>query len=391
MLTTLGIVIGVAAVVCIAAAGEGAKNLVSASIRQLGTNVLYLTPGSEIGEVARSPQPKRHLTEDDARAIVTEINDVQIASPTIVKTGRLIVADKNWPTTIYGTNSDYLLARDWQLAAGRVFNGAELGSASKVAIIGQVISDKLFDGHAQVGDTFRIGPVPFTVVGILKKKGQATLGPDPDDAVMIPLSTARSRVAGNDERKQTSRHSVDVILLKLNESTNLSMVKSDVTELLRQRHLLRPDSKADFSVLDPVEVMSAQETSVASIANLIICAASISLFVGGITIMNTMLVSVTERTREIGLRMAVGARRRDIVIQFLVEAVVLAIVGGILGIALGVLAAGAIAHFGGWPVLISPGLIVIACSVSSLVGLCFGYYPAHRASRLDPMIALRFE
>jgi putative ABC transport system permease protein len=385
----LGIVIGVAAVVCVVAVGEGAQVLVTDQIGALGTNTLYISPGAATSGRARLSSGTLHtLTEDDAAAILRELPEIQIASSIIARRQQVVAGNQNWSTTVTGIDTGFLAARDWLLAEGRMFSSAEMQSGSKVAIIGQVIVDKLFEGRVRLGDSIRIGAVPFTIVGILAKKGQHGAGDNLDDIVAVPLYTARSRIVG---RNEVNPHAVDLILVKAEESANLADIKDKLTDLLRQRHRLLTDTADDFSILNPVDVAAAQQRAIEIFGILLTSIASISLLVGGISIMNIMLVSVTERTREIGLRMAVGARRRDISRQFLVESITLALFGGAIGAVIGSLGAMGITFYYDWPILISPAMVLIACGLSTAMGMMFGWYPAYRAARLDPMISLRIE
>jgi len=301
----------------------------------------------------------------------------------------LVAGNRNWMTSVAGINTDYLVAREWQMASGRSFTSAETGSAAKVAIVGAVIVEVLFEGRAGIGETFRIGNVPFTVIGVLDKKGLGAAGRSQDDVVFIPLSTAKSRVLG--AVRGTTREALDYISIKVSDADAMPTVTDEIEKLLRQRHRIRGDTPDDFRIENPADVLTARGATVRILSILLIAVASVSLIVGGISIMNIMLVSVTERTREIGLRMAVGAKRRDIRWQFLIEAFMLSLLGGLVGALLGATAAVAIAWEAGWPILISPGAVVLACGFAGFVGISFGLYPAHRAARLDPIVALRFE
>jgi putative ABC transport system permease protein len=314
---------------------------------------------------------------------------VQVAAPLLSRSMSLVALNKNWVTLVAGINNDYLVAREWQVIEGRSFTGDETTSSAKVAIVGSVIIDELFDGRARVGEAFRIGNVPFTVVGVLDKKGLGAAGRSQDDVVFIPLSTAKSRVVG--AVHGTTREALDLISIKMSDASDRPEIERDIEGLLRQRHHIRGDAPSDFRIENPADVLTARGAAVRTLGILLIAVAAISLVVGGISIMNIMLVSVTERTREIGLRMAVGASRRDIRWQFLIEALILSMIGGIAGAVLGAIAAIAIAWNAGWPVLISPWAIMLACGFAGVVGISFGLYPAQKAARLDPIAALRFE
>ncbi len=385
LLTVLGIIIGVAAVVCMVSVGSGAREEVSEKIRTLGANLVVIRPGAQLSGAARLETGTRQtLTEDDALALRRELTNVQAVAPTLSRPMQVVAGNNNWATFVDGIDNDYLVAREWRIGNGRTFTLDELGSGTKVAIIGVDVGEALFPGVPAVGQTFRIGNVPFTVIGTLERKGQGAAGRSQDDIVFIPLSAAKSRVLG--AVRGPSREAMDLILIKASDQLAIPQVKTDITSLLRARHHLRPDAAEDFSIENPADVLTARESAVRTLAYLLIAVASVSLVVGGISIMNVMLVSVTERTREIGLRMAVGAQRRDIRRQFLTEAIALALAGGCVGIV-----AAIVAWQAGWPVLISPGAILLSCLSAGLVGIIFGVYPAYRASRLDPIVALRFE
>jgi putative ABC transport system permease protein len=389
-LTALGIVVGVGAVVCMVSVGAGAQAEVSEKIRTLGANLLLVMPGARNSGGARlesGTQPT--LTEDDAAAIRHELMEVQVAAPLLSRSMPLVAANKNWVTLVAGINADYLVAREWQVTNGRSFTSDEIATGAKVAIMGAVVVEELFNGRAGVGETFRIGNVPFTVIGVLDKKGLGAAGHSQDDVVFIPLSAAKSRVLG--AVRGATREALDFISIKTVDASNMSEIEREIETLLRQRHHIRKDDPSDFRIENPADILFARGAAARLLGRLLIAVAAVSLVVGGISIMNIMLVSVTERTREIGLRMAVGASRRDIRWQFLIEAVILALMGGLAGAGLGAAAAVAIAWKAGWPVLISPWAIILSFGFAGVVGISFGLYPAYRAARLDPIVALRFE
>ncbi|WP_027553209.1 ABC transporter permease [Bradyrhizobium sp. Cp5.3] len=389
-LTVLGIVVGVGAVVCMVSVGAGAQAEVSEKIRTLGANLLLVMPGARNSGGARlesGTQPT--LTEEDAASIRRELVDVQVAAPLLSRSIPLVAANKNWVTVVAGINADYLVAREWQVADGRSFTSDEIVSGAKVAIVGSVIVEELFNGRTGPGETLRIGNVPFTVIGVLGKKGAGAAGRSQDDVVFIPLSAAKSRVLG--AVRGTTREALDFISIKVSDATAMPEIERQIETLLRQRHRIRADAPSDFKIENPADILFARGAAVRLLGTLLIAVAAVSLVVGGISIMNIMLVSVTERTREIGLRMAVGASRRDIRWQFLIEALILSLMGGLVGAVSGSVAAVAIAWKAGWPILISPWAIVLACGFAGFIGISFGLYPAHRAARLDPIVALRFE
>jgi len=390
VLTVLGIVVGAGAVVCMVSVGTGAQAEVSEKIRTLGANLLLVLPGAKNSGGARlesGTQPT--LTEEDAASIRRELVDVQVAAPLLSRSMPLVATNRNWVTVVAGINADYLVAREWQIASGRSFTSDEITSGTKVAIVGSVIVEELFNGRAGVGETFRIGSVPFTVIGVLDRKGLGAAGRSQDDVVFIPLSAAKSRVLG--AVRGTTREALDFISIKVSDASAMPEIERELEALLRQRHRIRGDAPSDFRIENPADVLFARGAAVRLLGSLLIAVAAVSLVVGGISIMNIMLVSVTERTREIGLRMAVGASRRDIRWQFLIESLILALMGGLVGAISGAVAAVAIALKAGWPILISPWAIILACGFAAFIGISFGLYPAHRAARLDPIVALRFE
>jgi putative ABC transport system permease protein len=390
VLTMLGIVIGVAAVICMMSIALGAEADVAEKIRTLGTNLLLIRPGAQMSGAARLAAGTAHtLTEEDALSIRHEVPDVQAAAPLLSHSVRLVAGDKNWTSLAAGIDGDYLVAREWRVESGRAFTGAEFSRGDKVAIVGFDIVTQLFEGNSPLGENVRIDDVPFTIIGVLEKKGPGPAGISQDDVVFVTLSAAKTRVLG--AVRGSSREAMDFILVKVADPQFMTDVANDVAKLLRQRHRLTRNSADDFTVQNPSEVLAARQDATRTFGMLLLSVASVSLAVGGVSIMNIMLVSVTERTREIGLRMAVGARRLDIRLQFLFEAVVLVLIGGLLGSIAGCAAASVIAWQAGWPVVIGPTSILLACGFALAVGVIFGFYPAHRASRLDPIVALRAE
>jgi putative ABC transport system permease protein len=388
-LTMLGIVIGVGAVVTMVAVGTGAQSRVEEQIRSLGSNLIIVISGSITASGVRLGSGSLvTITEDDARAIGREIDAVQVAAPLVRGGAQAVAGSANWSTAVYGVTPEYLDARDWPVAAGRPLTQEDVDRGAKVALLGQTVVENLFGGANAVGETVRVKNVPLTVVGVLTRKGQSTQGQDQDDAILVPLSTAKQKVLGT---SQARIRAVGTILVKVREASAMKVVEDDIRALLRQRHRLQPEQDDDFTIRNLSELLESQEAASRVLSLLLASIASVSLVVGGIGIMNIMLVSVTERTREIGLRRAVGARRRDILVQFLIEAVTVSLAGGLIGIALGVLAAWSIAYFVGWPAPVRVSAVVPAFLFAGAVGVFFGFYPARRASRLNPIDALRYE
>jgi putative ABC transport system permease protein len=388
-LTMLGIIIGVAAVIVMIAVGAGAQARVEEQIRSLGSNLLLILSGARTqGGVRLAVGSGFTLSEDDAIAINRELLEAR-AAPALRGGAQVVWGNNNWATQIYGTTPDYLDVRQWALQSGRIFEPAEMSGAGKVCVVGQTVVRELFGGADPVGQVIRIKRVPFTVIGVLENKGQSLMGTDQDDIILVPIATARSRVLGS--ASLAKQRAVSTIWVKVAEGYDTRTVEEQVRALLRQRHRLQPGAEDDFSLRNLAELMAAQEASSRVLALLLAAVASVSLVVGGIGIMNIMLVSVTERTREIGLRMAVGARTRDILGQFLVEAVTLSLIGGLAGVLIGVGGALAVAQLAGWKVLLSGQAIALAVAFAFAIGVFFGFYPARKAARLNPVEALRFE
>jgi len=388
-LTMLGIIIGVSAVIVMVAVGAGAQARVEEQIRALGANLLLILSGARTASGVRLGLGSNlSLSEGDADAISREIPGAT-AAPAVRGGAQLIWGNVNWSTVVYGTTPDYLPVRQWALAAGRSFEPAEMSGAAKVCILGQTVVRQLFGATDPIGQTIRVRHVPFTVIGVLENKGQSMMGTDQDDLVLMPLNTARNRVLG--ATTLAKQRAVGVIWVKVDDGLDTAAVAEQVRALLRQRHRLQPGADDDFSLRNLAEIMAAREASSRVLTMLLAAVASVSLVVGGIGIMNIMLVSVTERTREIGLRMAIGARTRDILGQFLVEAVTLSLIGGLIGTLLGIASAFAIGRLAGWRVLLSGEAVLLAVAFALLIGVFFGYYPARKAARLNPVEALRFE
>ena len=388
ILTMLGIIIGVAAVITMIAVGSGATARVQEQMKGLGSNVMLVVPGSlSAAGVRQAAQTRSRFTEEDAEAIAVEIPEVQAVAPSSRTTAQAVAQNANWNTTIFGTTNDYLEVRDWSLESGRLFEAAEQSGSAKVAWLGQTVARELFGDEDPIDQVIRVRGVPFAVVGVLARKGQNSMGQDQDDVVIMPMSTFRNRIwnAGGNVKRIWS------ISIKVREGQDMKAVEESVRELLRQRLKVPPGGDDTFSVRNLSEILQAQEEASRVMTLLLAAVAGISLIIGGIGIMNIMLVSVTERTREIGLRMAVGARGKDNLAQFLIEAVTLSLIGGAIGVLLGAVSTWAVGSFAGWQVSMSVGAIVLAVGFSALVGVFFGFYPARRASRLLPIQALRYE
>jgi putative ABC transport system permease protein len=387
LLTMLGIIIGIAAVIAMVAIGSGASKMISDQISSIGSNLLLVLPGSTTSGGLRSGSGGAPtLTYDDARAIKAECPSVGEVAPTVRGSGQVVYGNQNWSTIIMGTTPEILTVREWPLVAGRNFSQSDVDGATKVCLIGQTIADNLFGDLDPVGKVIRIKKIPFTVIGILDKKGQSPQGQDQDDVIYVPLRTAQRKLFGSQFPNM-----VGAMMIQARNAEVLKKAEEEVTALLKQRHRIGPSREVDFSVRNLSEILAVSEQSSKVMSLLLGAVASISLLVGGIGIMNIMLVSVTERTREIGIRIAIGAKQRDILLQFLTEAVLLTTCGGVIGMGLGVAGAKLVAQMIGWPTLISPQTIIIAFGFSAGVGVFFGFYPARKAASLNPIEALRYE
>jgi putative ABC transport system permease protein len=388
-LTMLGIIIGVAAVITMVAVGAGATARIQEQIASIGSNLIIVLPGSLTTYGMRLGSGNAiTLTEDDARAIAAECPAVAAAAPTSRGGAQVVFGNNNWGTSLQGTTPAYLEIRDLQIASGAAFTDQDVASASKVALLGKTVVDNLFNGADPVGQVIRIRKVPFTVVGVLAPKGQSPSGQDQDDVILVPITTAKKKLLG---AHLANAGAVGSIMVQARAPELMKAAEEQVGALLRQRHHLQSERDDDFSVRNLEEVFNAQENSARVMAILLASIASVSLIVGGIGIMNIMLVSVTERTREIGVRHAIGARTKDILFQFLVEAVTLALAGGVIGMLTGVAASMLISRLAEWTTRINAASLLLAFLCSALVGVLFGYFPARRAATLNPIEALRYE
>ena len=388
-LTIIGIIIGIAAVISVIAVGQGATTMISQQIKSMGNNVLMIFPGSASGGgVHFGMGSKSTLTAKDCDAIAKECFSVLAVSPMVRAGGQIIYKDKNWRSSIQGIGLDYLTVRSQTIKIGEFFTESDINNAVKNCVVGGVIVDNLFQDEVEadvIGKTIRIRSIPFKIVGILDRKGAAAFGQDQDDVILAPWTTV-SRFL-----EHSSFNTIDMMLVSSKSTDQIPKSKSEVTALLRQRHNLMDGADDDFNIRDMTELTDMITSTSKMMTMLLAVIASISLIVGGIGIMNIMLVSVTERTREIGVRMAVGAKSKDILLQFLVESSILASIGGIMGITLGATAAEILSRSFKWPISVSISSVVLALVFSASVGIFFGFYPAWKASRLDPIEALRYE
>jgi putative ABC transport system permease protein len=388
LLTALGVIIGVAAVIATVAMGEGARARVEEAFTSLGTNLLVILPGSNrTGGVQGGFGSASTVTWDDLKAIQQEVPSVRYAAPLLRGSGQVVSEEQNWSTQIYGTTADYFGIRRWAVASGALIGGSGAEGAAKVAVVGQTVADHLFSpGIDPVGKVVRLRGVPFQIIGVLERKGQSPQGQDYDDAVYVPVKSYQANIQGG-----LASFITGTIFVSTSSPEATTRAERQVTELLRDRHHITPGGAEDFSIRNLTETASAQDDSAKALTFLLAGVAAISLLVGGIGIMNIMLVSVTERTREIGVRMAVGAKPWHILAQFLMESLVLSALGGLIGVALGIAASGRLALHFGWPSLVRVDVPAVAMGFSVLVGVVFGIYPALKASRLHPIDALRYE
>jgi len=386
-LTMLGIIIGVGAVITMLAVGTGARQRIGEQIASIGSNLIMVVPGSTTaGGVRMGAGTQPTLTLGDAVAIQKECPSVLYVAPVHSGVAQVVYGNQNWSTGITGTTMDMLYVRDWPLSDGRLFTEEEVRRAAKVCLLGQTVVDNLFGGINPVGQIIRIKKIPFTVIGILEAKGQDPGGHDQDDTIYVPVTTAQKQLFGTQFPGM-----IRTIMVKAKSTEDLAAAERQINELLRQRHHIGQKQDDDFTVRNLTQMMQAAEQSTRVMTLLLGAIASVSLLVGGIGIMNIMLVSVTERTREIGIRMAIGAKTWDIRLQFIIEAIILSMIGGVAGIVISISGSKILSMLFGWSTIVSPLSIFLAFGFSGLVGIFFGFYPAYKASLLDPIDALRYE
>ncbi|WP_421935723.1 ABC transporter permease [Phenylobacterium sp.] len=386
-LTSLGVVIGVAAVVMMTAIGLGAQQRITGAISGLGSNLIIVMPNFQRGPVSQGAGAGQSLRDTDAEAISRQVEDVAAVAPSVTSRAQLAADGANWNTRIEGVTPEYLIARDLVISNGRMFDEREARQGRKVLVLGATVARELWGDADPVGRRVRVRTVPFEVIGVLESKGQAGLGQDQDDVVLAPLQAVRSRLVGRRFRGDA----IQTIYVKSNEAETLDRVQEDVVNLLRDQHKIRQGEEDDFQTQNMASILATMQAAVATFTIFLAAVAAVSLVVGGVGIMNIMLVSVTERTREIGLRMALGAKRSHVLIQFALESIALSMAGGLLGLLIGIGGALTVAKLAGWPAAIPPWAAPLALGFSMAVGLVFGAYPSWRAARLDPIEALRRE
>jgi putative ABC transport system permease protein len=384
MLTMLGIMIGIAAVICTVAIGSGGSDLIAAQLDNLGDNLVWVEAGGRNVQGVRTGNgATKTLVMGDAEAIIQFVPLVRNVSPNVDGHVQVVYGNRNWGTQFRGNTPEYLTIRRWKLASGSMFTSKDVENLSNVCVIGQTIVDRLFDGEDPLGKVIRVNALPCLVLGTLASKGTSVTGQDQDDFILLPTTTALHKVAGVSW--------LDDIFCSANTAEDIDVATKQMTLLLRQRHHLRADEPDDFNIRHPEDILNARKQAAETFGIMLAATASVALIIGGIGIMNIMLVSVTERTREIGVRMAVGATERDVRGQFLIEALVLSLLGGCCGIVLGIFSAAGISALLKWTTSVSPVAIIVAALFSAAVGIFFGYYPATKAASLDPIEALRFE
>lgn len=381
-LTILGIVIGVGAVIAMVSIGQGAKELVERELESLGTNVLIIIPVRTTRATIRGTETTT-FTVEDVQAIKNECRAINYVSPGVRTSVQVVYGNLNWTTSLSGIAPEYQIIRNWPVKSGRFITPQDVKAMAKVCVLGHTVVENLFGALDPIGKWVRVGNMPFQVIGVLSAKGQSPMGSDQDDTILMPYTTVQRKIMGITY--------INYALASTVTAEARFEAIEQITALLRQRHRLRPDEENDFRVISQVEYATTVLKTSQTMTLLLGSIASVSLIVGGIGIMNIMLVSTTERTREIGIRMAVGAREKDILLQFLTEAAVLSSIGGLIGIIFGIMLSKLVSHFGGWPSLISLPAILVAFLFSNMVGIFFGYYPARKASRLNPIDALRYE
>ena len=384
-LTMLGIIIGVGSVIAMLAIGQGSKRSIRAQISEMGSNMIMIHPGTgRFGGVRQSASSMQTLKIEDYRTIVNETSYISACSPSVNSSGQAIYGANNTPTTIYGINQDYMDIRKYTVSEGEMFTDQDVTRAAKVCIVGQTIVDNLFpNGEDPLGKTIRFGKIPFKIIGVLTPKGYNSMGMDQDDLILAPYTTVQKRI-------WAITYLQGIFASAVTEELSDKAI-DELTAILRQNHNIRPGEEDDFNIRSQEELSSMMSSTSDLMTVLLACIAGISLLVGGIGIMNIMYVSVTERTREIGLRMSIGAKGRHILWQFLIEAVIISVVGGIIGVLLGIGAAAAIKYIAGWPVFVQPYSVILSFAVCTVTGIFFGWYPAKKASNLDPIEAIRYE